>query len=140
MLASIFSWFAGTILAAASILGLSAPTVPAPSVAAVGAAAKLAIEVELDLPSYLPEAMRHPQHFFSGRKLRITTRVPTDLSSVSFVSRLGARMNNFAINSSEGEEGVLRGAHSPDIRPKARVDSFTVDIPADTPTGTSYVS
>ena len=49
-------------------------------------------------------------------------------------------MNNFAINSSEGEEGVLRGAHSPDIRPKARVDSFTVDIPANTPTGTYYAS
>lgn len=30
-----------------------------------------ASQIELDLPSYYPEELRHPQHFFSGRKIRI---------------------------------------------------------------------
>lgn len=83
------------------------------------------LSVELGVPSYFAEELRHPQHFFSGRKIKVVGSFPT-------------------VDSMEQIQTVLRGTTTA-VERELIVDRATsqfvrVEIPADIPTDTYELS
>lgn len=98
------------------------------------------ISIELDLPSYFPESLHHPQHIFSGRRLKITASSPADLGSVSVAPEGSRQKMNFPINQPEKEhEGVFKQPYT-QTPLSGSAKTFTVDIPETAPTGRYMLS
>ncbi len=78
--------------------------------------------VELDMPSYYPASLRHPQHIFSGRKLLIKNTVPFKTSS--------------ALLSSSGVSTITLKVE----QAKEDKRGLSVEIPANLSTGVYQIS
>ncbi|OHA00236.1 MAG: hypothetical protein A3C11_02000 [Candidatus Sungbacteria bacterium RIFCSPHIGHO2_02_FULL_49_12] len=90
-----------------------------------------AITVELDLPNYYPEFLRHPQKFFSGQPLKITAPAFPDQDTVTLTQVATGKQQSLSVKRSKGEldkgEAISQS-----------VFSFTP--PADLPAGQYRVS
>ncbi len=86
-----------------------------------GAISTQGISIELDIPSYLPDYLKQPRKFFSGRTIKIITPFATNLQKIDFVE----------------SKGRIRSLPT---KMKKEPKSFSVDIPPDVPTGLHTIS
>ena len=70
------------------------------------------VKVELDLPLYSSDALRHPQRFFSGRDIKITGSFAP--SSVSGVSVSSNTVSGLKLDTKKGKDGSSLVAHLPE--------------------------
>ncbi len=81
--------------------------------------------VELDLPSYFPEELKHPQKLFSGRKIKIKGNFNADEETYFSLKNLETA-NLFEFESDKKENEVSR----------VNKDFVSIELPKDLPTGT----
>ena len=83
--------------------------------------------IELDMPDYQPEYLRHPQKFFSGRDIKIVKRVGSEKKSVSLsevILKPGATLKK-----------TLQSQNNVTLKSKIKKGSLVATIPPETSTG-----
>ncbi|MSR71300.1 MAG: hypothetical protein EXS50_01325 [Candidatus Taylorbacteria bacterium] len=80
--------------------------------------------IELDYPDYLPEYLKYPQKFFSGRKIKIVTK-----NGQSIAPQKTAQLKQYK----NGSSSVVKKL---DLKKGEEDDSLVTDIPTDISSGT----
>ena len=95
------------------------------------AATASAISVELDLPSYYPDFLRHPQKFFSGQPLKITAPAFPDQAAVTLSDVATEKRQSVSVKQLKGEPSKAKIAGQ---------TAFSFTPPVDLPSGRYRIS
>src|SRR3989344_4805461 len=95
------------------------------------AATASAISVELDLPGYYPDFLRHPQKFFSGQPLKITAPAFPDQAAVTLSDVATEKRQSVSVKQLKGEPSKAK---------IARQTAFSFTPPVDLPSGRYRIS